>query len=151
MTASDYGTYALLVAQAKGMEKEFPHWSLYLTSNDAAYYEGWVTAGAQNYQFQMRLYIRPDLPEVCPNLYVWNPVQLLRYGGGTVNAAGCTHELHTLGNGPGGRVQLCHSMPGDWDATVAHVLPVAKAHLWCEAYCAHLQDGSAIADYFAGR
>jgi hypothetical protein len=149
MTETDDTTYTILLAQLKGVEREFPHWKLYTDSEDLVYYEGSIVAGAQDMEFMGRIYIRPKLPEVCPNVYIWNPVELPRQPGGTVNEVGCTHAFHTLQNGPDGRVQLCLTRPGEWDATVAHVLLVAKLFLWCEAYCAHLQEGTPIADYFA--
>lgn len=151
MATISENTYLILLTQMKAVQKEFPHCTFQLETDQQAFFDWTVFMEAHNVYYQMRLYINPSLPEVCPSMYVWSPITLPRFSGGTVNeigAKGGHHGFHILGNGPDDRVQICHSSPGDWDASVAYVLPILKSFIWCSAYEAHLRDGSSISAYF---
>lgn len=140
---------SILLAQTKAIQREYPDWNFYWPHGGEAYFEGSVSAGDYGQQFLLRLYVAPETPEVIPSLYVWAPFELPRVGGGTINEVGCSHAFHTLQNAPCGRVQICHGSAGDWDASMAYVIPVLKGTLWCEAYLAHLETGNDIANYFS--
>lgn len=139
--------YELLTVQVRAVQKEFPHCGFRWEAVQDAHFDWEVSTQRQNGAYLMRLYINPAFPEICPAMYVWAPVTLWRASGGTVNEVGSSHSFHTLENGPGGRVRLCHSSPADWDASVSYVLPILRSFLWCEAYEAHLHDGNSIAHY----
>lgn len=130
------------------VQQHLPQFKMVRVQEDEAYFEGWVSGEQNGIDFQLRLYFNPLLPEVCPALYVWAPLIVPRMPSGSVNEVGSSHAFHTLSNGPEGRVQICHTAPSDWDASVTYVLPLLKGNLWCVAHSAHMQDGSSISGYF---
>ena len=138
----------VMALQVYLVQLHFPHFQMFRTQEDEAYFEGWVAGDENSLNYQLRLYFNPLLPEVCPALYVWAPLIVPRMPSGSVNEVGSSHAFHTLSNGPGGRTQICHTAPGDWDASVTYVLPILKGNLWCAAHSAHMQDGSSISGYF---
>lgn len=138
---------ALQVIKCKHVKRHFPYWQFARDSDDSAYFEGWVTPEDSNTAYLLRLCINPECPEVCPELYVWEPIALPRVPSGTINEV-TGHETHTRGNGPDGRVQICWIDPADWDATISFVRPILTGHLWLEAYAAHMKTGKPIVDYF---
>jgi hypothetical protein len=134
--------------QTKAVQLEFPDTRVVWEAPDKAYFEfpGPTVQGGNEYC--LRLYVNPELPEVCPTLFCWSPLVLRRLPDGTVNELGRNHDFHTWDNGPDARVCICHIALGDWDASISYVTPITKGHLWILAYEAHLQDGSLISEYF---
>jgi len=94
--------------------------------------------------FQLKLVPREGFPDEMPNLYVVWPLVLRRYGGGTVNEVGISHEFHTWTNGPGGCVQICHTKPNLWDSSTTILGVLVKGQLWLEGYSQHLRTGISI-------
>lgn len=138
----------VIALQVYLVQLHFPHFQMVRVKEDEAYFEGWVSGDQGTVNYQLRLYFNPLLPEVCPALYVWAPLVVPRMPSGDVNSIGMSHDYHTLGNGPEGRVTICHTAPSDWDASITYVQPILKGHLWCYAHMAHMNDGSSISGYF---
>ena len=86
------GVNLLLLVQVKAVQKEFPHCSFVWEREQEAFFEWWVSTETQNARYQMRLYVNPTLPEVCPALYVWAPVTLRRMPSGTINRHSPTQQ-----------------------------------------------------------
>lgn len=141
-------TNLAMAIQVRLVQKYFPHFRVVRTQENEAYLEGWVHGDENSLNYLLRLYFNPLLPEVCPALYVWDPLIVPRNPSGRVNDFSMSHEFHTRENGPEGRVQICHTAPSDWDASVTYVLPILKGYLWCAAHSAHMKDGSPISTHF---
>jgi len=107
---------------------------------------GWQKTSAGNHQYQLKLSLPAWYPDETPSLYVISPQTLWKYGGATVNSVGTSHAFHTLENGPGGCVQICHFNPENWDASKTCVGVFIKGILWLEAYEMHLVSGMNIAE-----
>jgi len=123
----------------------FPDFKLHPEASLPYYEGGYTTASSQHFQF--RLVLPPGSPDTKPLLYVWAPIRLAKWGGGTVNSVGCSHAFHTLENGPGGKIQLCHDP--SWHAAKTYVGVLARAIWWAEAYCQHIKKGKNISAYFS--
>ena len=88
----------LLMMKCKHVMKHFPEWRFSWENEETAHFEGWVNPGAGRNPYQLRLCFNPQNPEVVPELYIWKPIILPSFEGGTINA--CTgHNTHTLCNG----------------------------------------------------
>jgi len=144
MFATDREAYRKTV-EKKLVEKFFPEFALFGLTEDP-YFEGRMSSNSGRVRFLVRVVLVSGFPEVMPELYVWDPLFLRTWDGSSLNAEGISHYFHTLDNGPGGRVQICHTL--DWDPSITCVQVILKARLWIEAYDAHLTTGKAIADYF---
>ena len=132
-------------AERKIMVKELPQFKFFKLGNER-YFEGWHTTTTSRLKFQLKLPLPKGYPEVLPALYVTCPLTLRKYGGGTINSIGITHSFHTLGNGPGGCIQICHFGTGNWDASKTCIGVLFKGMLWCEAYAVHLRTGLDISE-----
>jgi len=55
----------------------------------------------------------------------------------TVNSIGVSHAMHTLGNGPNGKWQICHWRDDRWHSGITLNKVMLKAILWLEAYEQH--------------
>ena len=128
------------------LKRDFPHTVFGWDPHGDMCFEG-RQATVSGTQHLLRLVLPKGFPDVRPYLFVWSPVTLPRYGGGTVNELGSTGRFHTLGNGEGGRVQICHSRT--WDCSVTCVQVWLKGTVWLEAYHQHLSTGKPVADFFA--
>jgi hypothetical protein len=133
--------------ERKIMAKELPQFKHFELNNER-YFEGWHTTTTSHQEFQLKSTLPKGYPEVLPALYVTCPLTLRKYGGGTINSIGITHSFHTLGNGPGGCIQICHFGPANWDASKTCIGVLFKGILWCEAYAVHLRTGLDISEIF---
>ncbi|MFH2000093.1 MAG: hypothetical protein ABIK28_10445 [Planctomycetota bacterium] len=104
-----------------------------------------TTAGGNVYRLKV---VPPEwYPNDMPSLYVIAPNRLTKYGDkGYVNDVGISHAYHTMENGPGGCVQICHFNSDTWDASKTCIGVATKGIMWCEAYDCHLATGRTIAD-----
>ena len=124
--------------------RELPQFEFFDVNGDT-YVEGWVKIYGSSAEFKLRLVIGRGFPDEMPKLYVVAPVKLPKYDGrGTVNSVGCSHDFHTLRNGPGGVVQICHFKSSWWDSSKTTVAALMKGIYWLEAYCAYLKTGKSI-------
>jgi hypothetical protein len=129
------------------MAEEMPQFRLFQTRSGAYYFRGWqkTTVGETNYE--LKLLIPTLYPDEMPKLYVTSPTALWQHGfRRMVNIEGTSHDFHTLENGPGGCVQICHFKTALWDASRTCVGVFAKGLLWLEAYEVHLRTGRSITD-----
>ena len=144
MTESQW--IARLEVEKAVLESELPHYSLSISGGSACV-EGWETTRSGR-RFKLRLQVSRYYPDEMPALYVATPSVLPKHGSGTINAEGLSHSWHTRSNGPGGCVRLCHTKSDHWDASRTLVGVIVKGILWLEGYCAHLETGRPISDYF---
>lgn len=134
-----------LATERELLARKMSHFQFYDPTHET-YVAGWVrTSDGGNYQLKLVPGYRfPD--EMC-SLYVVSPSILWRYGGGTVNELGATHSFHTLSNGPGGCVQICHTKPDRWDSGQTIFAVLVKGHLWAEGHSRHVRTGNSIASF----
>ena len=93
--------------ERKLVAKELPQFEFHDIEGDT-YIEGWVNIYGSSAEFMLRL-VLGNFPDGLPKLFVVSPAKLPKYNGrGTVNSVGASHDFHTLKNGPGGIVQICH-------------------------------------------
>ena len=133
--------------KCKHVFKYFPDWNFSWENDQVAYFEGWVGIDEDGSSYQLRLCINPQTPEICPALYVWDPIILPGFQSETINES-MGHTTHTLGNGPEGRVQICHMSAGDWDPSVSYIVPILRGILWLYAYEGLRKTGKRICDFF---
>jgi ubiquitin-protein ligase len=142
----------LAVVQFKLVRKYAPHALHAWVTDQDAYYQWEIDSPAHGGAFTVRMHYVPRHPEVCPQLYVWDPIMLpLHVGlfpGQTVNGKGRCHQFHTNDNGPGGRVCICHINTSQWEPSMTYAQVLLKGALWINAYAAHLRTGAAVAEYF---
>ncbi len=121
--------------------------SVYYNSGRDAY-DGFGTAhtNAGN-AFDLWLPIPSGFPDVRPPLYVARPNPLRDAFGGTINARGLSHEMHTLMQGPRGVVQICHWRDARWHAGITLDKVFLKGLIWLEAYEQHLATGKPISSF----
>jgi len=126
--------------------KYFPGFGIY-DSNGETYIEGWIrTNGGRSYQ--LKIDVPESYPYRKPKMYVIEPAALYKKDGeSTINSLGSSHSFHTLDNGPGGVVCICHI--GSWDSSRTFVQILKKGMLWCEAYDAHLRTGKDICEFLS--
>ena len=86
-------------------------------------------------------------PDARPPLYVVRPNPLPMATGGTVDALGTSHAMHTLSPGPRNMVQICHWRDDRWHAGITLDKVLIKGLLWLEAYEQHLATGRPIDDF----
>lgn len=92
----------------------------------------------------------PNYPDTCPPVYISKPNPLVGYGGRTINSygtSGTSHDMHTLGNGPNGEVQVCHWRQSRWHSGITLNKVMLKVILWLEAYEQHLSTGKTINEF----
>jgi hypothetical protein len=126
------------------MARELPQFMFYQMGNET-YFQGWH-AVLTGLLYQLKLVLSEWYPDQMPSLYVTYPLILWKYGENTINSEGVSHAFHTLSNGPGGCVQICHFSRENWDASKTCVGVLFKGILWLEAYAVHLVTGMSIAD-----
>ena len=120
------------------LAKHLPSFSAYLYGK-SPYFEGsyLTTSGGNGYR--LKVVVPSWYPSEMPSLYIVSPRRLKKYGRrGSINEEGTSHSYHTLHNGPGGCVQICHFKSESWDASQTCVGVLAKGIMWCEAYDCHL-------------
>lgn len=128
--------------------KEMPQFKFHDIAGDA-YVEGDVKIYGSDAEFILRL-ILGNFPDDLPKLFVVSPAKLPKYDGyGTVNSEGSSHDFHTLKNGPGGIVQICHFKRDWWDSSKSVVAVLIKGVFWLEAYSAYLKSGRSVSAYCA--
>ena len=128
------------------LARELSQFSLHL-DDDIAYVIGWQGTSRRSKRYQLVLVLPEYYPNEKPELFVTSPRVLQRHGSwGTVNDMGTSHAFHTLDNGPGGCVHICHD-DGGWEASKTCVSVLMKGVCWLEAYEAHLATGRNIADF----
>jgi len=113
--------------------------------NEASF-QGWQKTTTGNEYFYLKLEIPPWYPDKMPNLFVTSPHILKDRGGKPINTMGSVHSFHTLSNGAGGCVRICHFTSESWDASKTCVGVLIKGILWLEAYSVHLITGITIAE-----
>lgn len=124
---------------------DMSHFSLYRQGNNASF-EGWQKSTFIDMNFYLKLEIPPHYPDQRPNLYVVLPHTLPTRNSGTINEMGSSHNFHTLDNGPGGCVQICHFSDNSWDASRTCIAVLIKGILWIEAYIASYANKMTIAE-----
>ncbi len=128
------------------LARELPQFSLHL-NGETAYVIGWQGTSRRGKRYQLKLLLPEYYPDDEPELFVTSPRVLRKHGWwGSVNGEGVSHAFHTLDNGPGGCVQICHDKDG-WDASKTCVSVLMKGICWLEAYEAHLATGGDIAEF----
>ena len=133
--------------EKKLVAKELPQFEFHDLNGDT-YIEGWVKIYGSRTEFKLRLVLGRGFPDDLPKLFVVSPVTLPKYNGrGTVNSEGSSHEFHTLSNGPGGVVQICHFKRDWWNSSKTTVAVLIKGIYWLESYCAYLKRGISISSY----
>jgi hypothetical protein len=131
------------------LAKEMPQFQFYNMNGDT-YVAGWAKTSGGCQSYKLTLVLGPMYPDVMPELYIISPDTLWKYCHlGTVNAEGVSHAFHTLSNGPGGQVQICHFKPDLWDSSKTVLAVLIKGLVWLEAYEAHLRTGKNLADFCA--
>jgi hypothetical protein len=88
--------------------------------------------------------IPQGFPNLRPPLYVLEPKVLRTATGGSVNAMGMSHQMHTLTPRHDGLVQICHWRDARWHAGITLSKVLIKGLLWIEAYEQHLATGRSI-------
>jgi len=128
------------------LAKHFPFMRANLYGSNPNFEGGYrTTSGGNNYR--LRVAIPSWYPSDMPSLYVVSPSRLRKFGySGSINNEGTSHAYHTLSNGPGGCVQICHFKSENWDASQTCAGVLAKGLMWCEAYDCHLATGLSIAE-----
>lgn len=127
------------------MENEMPQFQLFQEGNNW-YFGGWHITTTLQRNYELILVLPSCYPDQMPMVYITSPLTLSKYGGGTINSAQNSHGFHTLGTGPNGCVQICHTKPQNWDASQTCVGVFTKILLWIEAYNVHLLTGRYICD-----
>jgi len=128
--------------------KELPQFEFFDLEGDT-YIEGWVNIYGSSAEFKLRL-ILGNFPDDLPKLFVVSPAKLPKHNGhGTINSKGSSHDFHTLSNGSGGVVQICHFKRNWWDSSKTAVAVLMKGIYWLEAYCAYLKSGRTVSAYCA--
>ena len=132
-----------LAVEAGLLKQEFPHFGIHEPRGNT-YVGGNQPTSAGN-QYYLWVPIPPGYPDQCPNAYVFRPNPLPGYlNHRTINSYGCSHEMHTLSNGPRGEVQICHYRSERWEARITLVKVLLKCALWLEAYEQHRITGQSI-------
>lgn len=137
-----------ILIEKKLLEREFPQ-GRFLDLNGSPHFEVAIkTSGGQ--EFTLDAVLGEHFPDKMPRLYVVSPHRLPKRGNcGSVNAEGNSHAFHTLKNGPGGVVQICHFKPSWWDSSKTVCAAIIKGVIWCECYMAYLHTGKSIYSYCA--
>lgn len=137
-----------ILIEKKLCENEFPQ-GRFLGLNGNPHFEVPIrTSGGQ--EFTLDAVLGKHFPDEMPRLYVVSPRKLSKRGGyGSVNGEGKSHTFHTLENGPGGVVQICHFKPSWWDSSKTVCATITKGLIWCESYVAYLDTGKSISSYCA--
>jgi len=128
------------------LDKYMPQFKFLKTTYRSKYFEGWYTTAVGSNSYKLRLELPPWYPNEMPTLCVVSPTILWKQKGGSINSEGVTHAFHTLKNGPGGCVQICHSKRERWEASMTCIGVFTRGVLWLEAYDVHLLTGKDIAD-----
>jgi hypothetical protein len=136
----------ILISQIQSVEKQFSQAQFYWGESEDAYIE-YSTTTTNGQRMVLRLFFKPEFPEVCPALVVWNPIQLPDREDGCVNDHSMSTAYHTRDLWKDGRIQICHMQPANWDASISYLLPIVKGVLWCEAYATYMDRGGKIASY----
>lgn len=128
------------------VSKELPQF-LFSHSENEPYFMGWHTTSTRQNCYQLKLVLGRYYPDEMPKLYVNSPPFLFNFDyTKTIASIGTSHAFHTLQNGPGGCIQICHFKPETWDSSRTCVGALLKGILWCEAYDVHLTTGKDIAE-----
>lgn len=94
--------------------------------------------------YELWIPIPHGYPETRPPLYVLRPNPMRTASGGTANALGLSHSMHTLAPGPRNEVQICHWRDSRWHAGITIYKVLLKGLIWLEAYEQHLATGKPI-------
>lgn len=133
-----------LALEKKLLELKMPQFTFH-SPDVNTYISGCQRAGMLGNSYQLVLALPPSFPHAKPALYIVSPLTLLQHGRKkTVNSVGCSHKCHTLENGPGGCVQICHA--SEWSSSITCVAVFLKGIIWLDAYEAHLRTGKSIAN-----
>ena len=129
-----------LAFERKLIAKRMPHFSFHDPAGNTII-TGWAKTNSLRI-YRIEVLLQPDFPCDGPLLFITVPNPLrMRGGSGTINALGTSAEFHVYENDRG-CVQICHTR--DWDASMTCLGVLLKAHLWLEAYEAHLKGGRPI-------
>jgi len=136
-----------LACERKVLERKLPQFHFYNPTGDT-YVSGIVPLRSAGLSLTVKCVLDPLFPDVMPPLYVTSPLTLWRYRRrGTVNSEGASHAFHTLWNGPGGVVQICHFKPQQWHSGRSLFAVFMKGLWWSRAYEEHLRSGKPLCDY----
>jgi len=136
-----------LAAERAVLTKELPQFRFHDPTGDT-YVSGPVPLRSAGLTLTLKCVLGSGFPEVMPSLYVTSPVTLWKYRRrGSVNSEGLSHSFHTLDNGPGGVVQICHFKSSQWHSGRSLVGVFMKALWWCRSYEEHLRTGKLLCDY----
>ena len=139
------------MAQRERLEAENTLLGLYMSHfvmhdlNGDTYIEGLARTCGRDREYGVRLDLGSNFPHEKPGLHIVSPSGLETYYGRSLSSIGNSHSYHTLDSHSGRGVRICHTK--NWDASITCVNILAKAHLWLEAYEAHLQTGRALARF----
>jgi hypothetical protein len=118
--------------------------SVYHERDYDRYYAFGTTRTNAGAPYDLWLPLPSGYPDQRPPLYVAKPNPLPNAMNGTINAAGLSHNMHTLEPGPQGVVQICHWRSDRWHAGITLDKVFLKGLLWLEAYEQHLLTGAPI-------
>ena len=137
---------ARLALERKILRQELSHFYFCDMSGDT-YIEGlqWPSSGFNEYR--LKLVLGCHYPDIKPRLYVTSPHILRTKTDEILNSKGTTHSFHTLDNGPGGCVQICHTESDLWNSAMTCVAVLMKGIYWIEAYEAHLRTGRDLCEF----
>ena len=124
------------------MAKQLPQFQFY-EIGEHRYFKGWQRTSTGG-RYLLELDLHSSYPDEMPSLYVVWPVILWKHGGGNLNSFSSSHAYHTLSNGPGGCVQICHCKPSEWDASRTCWGVFMKGILWVEAHGVSMVTGMTI-------
>ena len=132
--------------EKKILAKYLPYFRAHLYGNDPHFVGSYKTTSGGNY-YRLKLVIPKWYPNEMPWLFVVSPWRLRKHNyRGSINEEGITHCFHTMKNGPGGCVQICHFKSDNWDASQTCAAVFTKGIMWCEAYDCYLATGRSMAD-----
>lgn len=135
-----------LAAEKKVLEKNFPDFKFYNSTNDTdCYIYGKIISTKQNIYY-IKIII-PNFPYRCPKAFICYPKNMRDYDGILLTNIGLSHRMHTLEPSKDGLVQLCLYREERWTASCSLTKLLIKAGLWIEAYEAHLETGKPIDDF----
>ena len=137
-----------LRAEQENLRRRLPAFR-FCREQDGLCVKGFHTPGLRGTTYLLSATVPPLYPHEPPDLYVLYPQTLMkRYGRGTVNEVGTSHEFHTLGVGLNGCVRICHCNSASWHASRTLMAVLIKGVYWCLFYEEYLNTGKSIAFFF---
>jgi hypothetical protein len=136
-----------LALEKKILERRLPQFQFH-DPKGGTYVSGVAPLPSAVLDLTLKCVVPRSYPDEMPRLFVTWPVILWKYNHcGTVNSEGTSHAFHTLWNGPGGVVQICHFKPEQWHSGRSLLGVLVKGLWWARAYEEHLRTGKPLCDY----